>query len=277
MRVKFWGVRGSIPTPGRLTEKYGGNTACVEIKEKKNRVILDGGTGIRELGLSLVKEVPSETALLFSHTHWDHIQGLPFFQPFFTKGSTFRVFAPSVLTNRVEAILTQQMEQHVFPVPFAALSSKILFEALPKEGLQYGDLHISFFELNHPGQAFGYRISNGKETVVYATDNEIHRAKHKKAFKRTVKAVRGADFFIADAQYSSEEYLNNRVGWGHSTYEEAMAAAREAGVKKLALFHHDPMSDDITLGKRERSLRKKYRDISLFFARDGMAVDVASH
>ncbi len=273
MRIKFWGVRGSIPTPGRMTEKYGGNTACVEITQGETRIILDGGTGIRELGLSSAMQTPSESALLFSHTHWDHVQGLPFFAPLFKDGFVFRVFVPSLLHARVEAILTRQMEQEVFPVPFTALSSEIRFEEMPENGIEYRGLRINCFGVNHPGGAFGYSICGDSGTIVYATDNEIHRRKHPEAFNSLVEAARGADLLIGDGQYTSVDY-EKRSGWGHSTCEEVLAAACEAGVRKLALFHHDPMSDDVAMAKRERILQKESRNLTLFFARDGMAVDV---
>ena len=273
MRVKFWGVRGSIPTPGRMTEKYGGNTACVEILQGDTRVILDGGTGIRELGLSMVTQHPGESALLLSHTHWDHIQGLPFFSPLFKSRYVFRVFAPKALLGRVEAILTQQMEQEVFPVPFTALSSEIRFEELPPEGVDYGELHISAVALNHPGGSYGYRVTHGNESVVYATDNEIHADKNPEAFESTVEAVRDADLLIGDAQYDAASYQAH-LGWGHSSYEQLVEVARKGGVSQLAVFHHDPMSDDVELARRERLLRKSESNVHVFFARDGMAVQV---
>lgn len=273
MWVKFWGTRGSIPTPGRRTEKYGGNTTCVEVVSGGSRIILDGGTGIRELGLSMEGEQGGESAVLFSHVHWDHIQGLPFFVPFFRKGFVFRVFAPSIIRTRINSILVDQMQEEVFPVKFEDLSAEIRFEPLPEEGVDFGPFHIAAFPTAHPGGSFGYRIRAEDRLVVYASDNELHKEKDPELFARMVEEVRDADLLIADAQYTEEEYEHKR-GWGHTTYQQALALGLEAGVGRLALTHHDPMRDDHTLTGIERELRKDQQQVGVFFAREGMAVTV---
>jgi phosphoribosyl 1,2-cyclic phosphodiesterase len=246
----------------------------VEVTHGDHHLVLDGGTGIRELGLAMLAEQqPHECGLLFSHTHWDHIQGLPFFGPFFDTEYHFKIFAPLQLAQRIRAILTQQMEQAVFPVPFRALESDIRFALLPEKGAQYGPFSIASFPLNHPGGAVAYRIEAGGAAVVYATDNEIDRQCELEAFRVIVEKVTGADLYIADGQYTREEYAHRRR-WGHSPYEEVLAAATEAGVGRLAVTHHDPMRDDTSLRRIERAVQKKAGALDVFFARDGLAVEV---
>jgi phosphoribosyl 1,2-cyclic phosphodiesterase len=273
MRVKFWGTRGSIPTPGRLTEKYGGNTACVEVSFEGHRIILDGGSGIRELGLVMETEGPSETGLMFSHLHWDHIQGIPFCTPFFTRGFAFHIITPPGQRERINKILDKQMGEDVFPVRFEDLAADISFDELPHEGLEYGPFHITAFPLVHPGGAFGIRIRAQDATMVYATDNELDRLNRPEDFDKLAQEVEGADLLIADAQYELAE-IESKRGWGHSAYEDVLALARIAKVRRLAMIHHDPMSDDETLFGREHDIRKSHGDFNVFFARDSMAVTV---
>ena len=269
MKIKFWGTRGSIPTPGRMTEKYGGNTACIELEAGGKRLILDGGTGIRELGQELMGEGPSESILLFSHVHWDHIQGLPFFVPFFVPGYSFRIFALPALLARVEKVLTKQMEAEVFPVDFEALAAKISFEMLDPEGLDLGGVRVSAFEQNHPGGSYGYRIEADGHVLVYATDNEIDPDKDPGGFAAMVEKLRGVELLVADGQYTLEEYPQ-RIGWGHSAVPWVVRLAREAGVKRLAITHHDPMRNDEALSELERQTRKQAEDVQVFFAREGL-------
>jgi phosphoribosyl 1,2-cyclic phosphodiesterase len=273
MQARFWGTRGSIPTPGRLTEKYGGNTACVEVTEGKSRVILDGGTGIRELGIQMAEEGSGEAVVLFSHCHWDHIQGLPFFIPFFKNGWRFRIIAPPLLSTRIKKILGKQMESAVFPVDFGDLASEISFEEMPRSGVRFGPFRINAFPLNHPGGSAGYRITSGRRTMVYATDNEFDPGHDAKGFSQFVKQLVGADLYIADGQYFGHEY-GDRIGWGHSTVEATIAAARHAHVKRLAITHHDPMHADSVLTRHEQAVRKHPHELDVFFAREGLAVEV---
>lgn len=273
MRVKFWGTRGSVPTPGRRTEKYGGNTACVEVLHGRHRLILDGGTGIRELGLAMAEEGPSEAAMLFSHFHWDHIQGLPFFVPFFHSGYTFRLLAPPALKSRVRKILFKQMESDVFPVDFGTLSAEIRFEELKLDGTSEGPFRISAFPVPHPGEAWAYRIQAENKTLVYATDCELNPGSDWETFARIGREVSGADLVILDGQYTAEEYPQ-REGWGHSAVEHVIELAREIGLDRVAITHHDPMRDDQRLTELERQVRKTIEEIEIFFARDGLAVDL---
>ena len=271
MIVRFWGTRGSVPTPGRATEKYGGNTTCVELSHEGQRIILDAGTGIRELGIEMTREGPSSSLMLLSHLHWDHIQGLPFFQPLFLKGFQLTILAPSDLKESVEKVLNKQMAKDVFPVDFADVAADIQFEPLEPDGTTKGPFRITAVPLTHPGGCSGYRVEAGGRTVFYATDNEIDPEGNKAAFDSYVEAIKGADLLIADGQYILVEYPKRR-GWGHGVQEYLFMAARAAGIKRMAITHHDPMRDDVALADLERYTRKTHRELEIFFARDLLAV-----
>ncbi len=273
MRVKFWGTRGSVPTPGRATEKFGGNTACVEVLAEGHRLILDAGTGIRELGLVLTEEGPSASVLLFSHLHWDHIQGLPFFTPLFLEGFQVTIYAPTQLRSPLEKVLNKQMATEVFPVDFADLSADIRFETLAEGGITSGPFDITALVQEHPGGSWGYRVSAGGRVLYYSTDNETDPEASDPARARQVDAYRGANLLVVDGQYRASEYPARR-GWGHGVMEHIQLLAAEAGVDRVAITHHDPMRDDDDLLELERSIRKAVPELPLFFARDGMAVEV---
>lgn len=273
MRVKFWGTRGSVPTPGRATEKFGGNTTCVEITTQNHRLILDAGTGVRELGLELAEEGPSASTMIFSHLHWDHIQGLPFFTPLFLKGFKITIFAPAPLKSPLKKVLNKQMATDVFPVDFADLSADIRFETLADEGITAGPFRISATPQQHPGGSWAYRVEADGRVVYYSTDNETDPSATADAQARQVDAYRGANLLIADGQYTENEYPSRR-GWGHGVLEHVTRMAAEAGVDRLAITHHDPMRDDEELITLERLIRKSAPNLQLFFARDGLAVEV---
>jgi phosphoribosyl 1,2-cyclic phosphodiesterase len=273
MRVKFWGVRGSVPTPGRMTERYGGNTACVEVRQDDTVVILDAGTGIRELGLDLVAHGPERLTLLLSHFHWDHVQGLPFFVPLFLPRFDIHFLVPTGYQARLKRVLNKQMAKDVFPVDFGDLAARITFSRMPVRGAAVGPLQVSAFPIDHPGGALAYRLQHQGRVVIYATDNELDPDAAPEAFARVRDAVAGADLLIADGQYRLSEYPG-RIGWGHSAVEHVVRLAREAGVKRLALTHHDPMRTDAQLAELERAIRHLDEDLPLFFAREGLVIEV---
>jgi len=273
MRVKFWGTRGSVPTPGRTTEKFGGNTPCVEIQQDGERLILDAGTGIRELGLLMLEEPPGRAAMFFSHVHWDHIQGLPFFVPFFRPDFAFTIFAPTPFKASLKKVLYKQMAPDVFPVDFGTLAAKIDFQSLSDQGTPIGPFRVSAFPLNHPGGSWAYRVVANDHTVIYATDNEFDPEADPVAYQGLVEQVRDADLLIADGQYTLTEYPEKR-GWGHGVLEYVIRLAADAGVKRMAITHHDPMRDDDALAELERRVRKELETTQVFFARDGLAVEV---
>jgi phosphoribosyl 1,2-cyclic phosphodiesterase len=293
MRVTFWGTRGSIATPGRATMKYGGNTSCVEVRAGKEILIFDAGTGIRTLGLKMLKEFssrPLSLHLFISHTHWDHIQGFPFFLPAYEARNKIHVYGPPGRDKSFDSIFRGQMDSDYFPVDLGDMSSNIEVHEVRKR-ITIGNLVIDHFYLNHPALTLGYRVSDGKSTLVYATDNEpyegsIH-ASGKKIDKqidlpvmldeRFVDFLRDADLYIGEAQYTNEEY-EEKKGWGHSPLETTVRFAVQANTKQLALFHHDPQHTDAFLEKmvnQARGLVRMYGGKTKCFAsREGQTVNL---
>jgi phosphoribosyl 1,2-cyclic phosphodiesterase len=242
--VMFWGVRGSLASPGEATRRIGGNTSCVELRCGATSLIFDAGTGLRACGDALLREAPRDLHLLLSHLHWDHIQGFPFFAPVYVPSTQLAVHGPCDPTT-LRVTLETQMRAPNFPVRFADLRSHVeLRGTLPGVAKPLGDFVVRAAPLNHPGGVFAYRVESSDAVVVYSTDHEHGTA----ADRRLVELAEGADVLIYDAMYTPEEYRgetgSSRVGWGHSTYEEGARVARTAGVKQLVLFHHDPSRTD---------------------------------
>jgi phosphoribosyl 1,2-cyclic phosphodiesterase len=237
--LTFWGVRGSTPTPVDANLGFGGNTTCIEIRNGKDRIIIDAGSGIRELGRALAAQNgPQKIDLFLTHFHWDHIQGIPFFAPLLTAGNkvTFHSCLPATeLRERLE----RQMSNPYFTLDFNAVAAEREF--CQTRSFRSGELSVNTFPLHHPQGAFGYRIESAGKVIVVATDLEhgdVHLDKVLREFST------GADVLIYDAQYTPAEY-QTRKGWGHSTYAEAARVARDAQVNQLVLFHHDPTHDDV--------------------------------
>jgi phosphoribosyl 1,2-cyclic phosphodiesterase len=247
--VRCWGVRGSIPTPGESTLRYGGNTACVEVVCGRDRVILDGGTGIRLLGRRLLEQNQAGRAhVVLSHFHWDHIQGLPFFRLLFESDTSLVVSGPRQGEDGVARLLAGQMDPNYFPVPLYSLAAATDFEDLGDGELEEGSIRIDGMRVRHPSVTMAIRLRVGGLTICYAPDNELDGPTHGvddpdwKA--RMLDFVRGADLLIHDAMYTDREYEHCR-GWGHSTFRQALNLAGEAECRRLLLFHHDPdRSDD---------------------------------
>ncbi|MBN2124685.1 MAG: MBL fold metallo-hydrolase [Deltaproteobacteria bacterium] len=290
IHVSFWGTRGSISTPGRITEKYGGNTPCVSLRCGNVIVILDAGTGIRNLGLDLTEEFKGREAglslhLFLSHTHWDHIQGLPFFQPAYLKEVRLAIHGSPRKERFLESVLMGQMDYEYFPVSMSAFAADITIHEISEEVLQLGSLRIGWQEqIYHPGGSVRYRFDTEGKRVVYATDVELDRIFGEKAdvegggpAGEYMDFIDGADLLIADGQYTEEEYPG-KMGWGHSSIPVLIEAALHAGVKQLAIFHHDPQHSDKFLDDqwtRYRSVGSSGKHaMDLFWAREGMTLAV---
>lgn len=289
--LRFWGTRGSIPTPGNKTRRYGGNTSCISIEIDDGLFILDAGTGLRELGDDLLLRSPSaiEAHLLFSHTHWDHIQGFPFFTPAYLPTTSLHVYEIARDDERFTRLLLGQMRSEYFPVSFSDLGGRIIPEYFADKKCAINGVSLHCLEQTHPGRSFAYRIETQGKRIVYATDNELDlvlenadACAHDPEILRvppwrTTDFARDADLLIADAQYTDEEYPK-KTGWGHSRVSTVVDMATIAGVKRLALFHHDPLhSDDhidaiVDAARQRAQLRGSKLDV--FAAREGMTLKV---
>jgi phosphoribosyl 1,2-cyclic phosphodiesterase len=272
MKVTFWGTRGSIASPGPDTVRYGGNTSCVEVRAGGHVLVFDAGTGLRALGLALVRDAgdrPITVHLFISHTHWDHIQGFPFFVPAYKKETTIHVYGAPGQGRSLEKVLRGQMEADYFPVGLADLAATIDVHEFRGSAFEIGDVRVAASYLNHPAMNLAYRVSGDGRHVVYATDHEPYaktldhvagRGEEGRAFgarldQELVEFVTGADLYVADAQYTDDEYPT-RIGWGHSPLSATVGIALAARVKSLALFHHDPMHSDEVVAKMERTARE---------------------
>jgi phosphoribosyl 1,2-cyclic phosphodiesterase len=289
--VTFWGTRGSISTPGRITEKYGGNTSCITVQYQDTHIILDAGTGIRNLGIELADERKGtenqlSLHLFLSHTHWDHIQGLPFFQPAYLKDAKLTIYGSPQKEVFLAAILKGQMDPEYFPVGMATLFADTSIQEISEEVIHLGEVTIDWQEqVYHPGGSVRYRLRVNGKKIVYATDVELNRifqpdpgsGGHRAAARDYLEFVSNADLLIADGQYTEEEYLS-KVGWGHSSIDLLLKTAHEAQVKQLAIFHHDPQHSDTFLDQLWRKNRSKYRSayekMEVFWAREGLTLAI---
>ena len=289
MKVRFWGTRGSIATPGPGTNHFGGNTSCVEITtDSGGLLVLDCGTGAHGLAAKLMAEgkKPINANILLGHTHWDHIQGFPFFSPAFVKGNSVTIYGPEGSRGSLHEVLAGQMEFTYFPVALNQLPAAITYHDLSEGVEQIGGARIVTQFLHHPAMTLGYRIEADGVAVVYLVDHEPFSdelwsagAKHglidsilHEGDRRHAKFMAGADLVIHDAQYTPEEYPPKKT-WGHSTYEYAVQIAAAAGVKQLALTHHDPSHDDSFVADIERKAQALAvqcgTDLNVFCAYEG--------
>lgn len=311
MRVRFWGVRGSVPVPGPRTVRYGGNTSCIEVVAGETRIILDAGTGLRELGLHLaIQKQPLALHLLLSHAHWDHIQGFPFFLPIYEKGNEIQVYGPHTHGRPLREIMEHQMDGSYFPVRSEEAGARIEYRDLTEEALSIGPVSVSTCFLHHPVNMLAYRLEYQGKTLVYTGDNEpvssyfpswpagagpgvmdsgpvarrpmdptesvLARLKQR-GDAGVVEFAQGADLLICDAQYTPEEY-ERKKGWGHSSHEHAFQLAQRAKVKRVAFFHHEPNYSDDELEAVEKRFKKKLKELKssleLFLAREGQEVQI---
>lgn len=303
MRARFWGVRGSIPCPGRQTVKYGGNTACIELRftGSDRLIIIDAGSGLRELGNFMMAHDlprgPIRTSIYLSHTHWDHIMGFPFFTPIYLPSTTLQVFGPvNHEADTLETIVGGQMTYRYFPVREAELAATITYINLKGGRFDLGDgISLTTTYLNHPIRCLGYRFEYQGKVFCTAFDTEPYKnlfctdpddpsydeamaiEGESVALEQNAeleKFVSGADLLVYDAQYTLKEYESSKVGWGHTSIEEAIAVAKRNSIKKMALFHHEPTRTDDELD----DLAKIYcppaavDSPEIFFAQEGMEI-----
>lgn len=303
MKLKFWGVRGSIPCPGTHTMKYGGNGACLELRVegRKEIIVIDAGSGIRELGNAMMSnDLPNgslKLALYLSHTHWDHIMGFPYFTPIYVPGTALTVHGPVTYEDDpLQDVVGGQMKYRYFPINVSELASDITYSRLREEpdvdlG---GGLSLTTKFLNHPITSLGYRFEHEGKVLCTCYDHEPYRnlfitdpdhpeydeamaLEGEEVAKEQNLAVedffKGADLLIHDSQYTAKEY-KSRVNWGHSTFEHAIAAANRAGVKKLALFHHDPDRTDAQIDEMAKTYCApgEFGDTEVFFATEGTEI-----
>jgi len=275
MRVKFWGVRGSTPTPQPENMRYGGNTSCVEVRVGEQLYIFDCGTGFRVLGQQLQdefgeKKLPLSAHVFVSHFHWDHIQGIPFFRPLYERADSQFVFHCSSRTRSLKQVMDEQMASPYFPVNLSQMRAQQKFYDIDSGELTLDDgVQIQTSWLNHPQGCMGFRMETKDGVVVYATDNEPGDA----AFDKSVrKLAEGADVLIYDAQYLPEEYAAEKRGWGHSHWREAVNVVMESGAKELVLFHHDPDHSDRVIDEIVDHARNYYPKVRA--AAEGMEIRI---
>jgi ribonuclease BN (tRNA processing enzyme) len=292
IHIRFWGTRGSIAAPGKSTSRYGGNTSCLEILYDGQRIICDAGTGIRSLGNMIEKERKHRKnrnlPILLTHTHWDHICGLPFFAPIYSNGRDFDIYGPAPTGKHLGSIIRTSMRSEFFPRQLASLPSKISFHTVRRKGFYLGEIRVTPLPVCHPGGAVGWGFEfPGGEKLVFVSDNELNvRTPYRNSgianlgtawWRELFDYACDADLLIHDAQYTSTEY-KKRSGWGHSSYAELLGFALRAEVDHLMLFHHDPERSDRDLEKIlsgcRRIITKNGSSMRCDLAREGTTLKI---
>jgi phosphoribosyl 1,2-cyclic phosphodiesterase len=301
MELKFWGVRGSIPSPGRHTLKYGGNTSCIELRigPRRRLIIIDAGTGLKHLGDALmahdIKNGPLDADLFLTHTHWDHIMGFPFFTPIYIPGTKLRIHGTVTHENHsLEKVFEHQLSYRYHPIRRSELSAEITYHTLREEQIDLGDgLTVQTKYLNHPVLCLGYKFEYMGKKICTAFDTEPFRnvfptdpndpdydsfaaEEGEKSVKEETEKLltffKGSDILIHDSQYTEQEYKQSKVGWGHSSFEQSINEAHKSGVKKLIFFHHDPLRKDeelTTLLSKYKKIISGKTSLELYMAEEG--------
>ena len=247
--LRCWGTRGSIPTPGPETVRYGGNTTCFELRHAEKRIIFDAGSGIRPLGLDIVERGPDTLHIFLTHFHWDHIQGFPFFAPLYDPEDSIKVVGPKQKDIDVQNLFAGQMGPIYFPVPFSVVAAEMEFEHLNDGEYELDGIRMKVMRVKHPSYVIAYRIEVGGRVICLVPDNEMDGEIYDVGpdwDRRIVDFVGDADVLVHDSMYTDEEYAR-RAGWGHSTFGQSVRLAEEAGADRLLFFHHDPTRTDDAL------------------------------
>jgi phosphoribosyl 1,2-cyclic phosphodiesterase len=287
MKIRFWGVRGSIAAPGSKTSDYGGNTSCVEVVEGDRSIILDAGTGIRDLGNEILKNHRGrrqEIALFLSHFHIDHLCGLPFFRPLYRPGTDLHIYGPEGFRKDLRTILADFFSEEFFPVPLSKLPAKLNFHLLNGRTVNRPPFRVASFYINHPGWTLGYVVACRGKRIAYLCDHEplahyrhLRRETEGGYRRRLARHLKGLDLLIHDAQFTDNQYPYYK-GWGHSPWSYPVRLAEEARVKRLVLFHHAPENNDGYLNRSFRTLRRRLKErkskLTVLMAREGKTISL---
>ncbi|MCL2801611.1 MAG: MBL fold metallo-hydrolase [Treponema sp.] len=291
LSVRFWGVRGSIPTPGQDTVIYGGNTSCIELRADERLVIIDLGTGARPLGdwlmeNDLKKYGKIETDIFLTHTHWDHIMGFPMFNPIYTVGTQLRIISPVTLeADSLKSVIETQLSYQYWPIRAGELAAKVTYSQINETTMDLGGgLIVKSKFLNHPAFCLGYRFEYKGKSAVTVYDHEMYRnlftddeakeegeAAAEEENEKIKQFIKGADIVIHDAQYTNEKYQRH-IGWGHCSYEQAVKSTAGLGIKKLVFFHHDPVNTDSNLLEIEKSFKGNL-ETEILMAKEGLILE----
>ncbi|HUH67361.1 MAG TPA: MBL fold metallo-hydrolase [Syntrophales bacterium] len=280
MIVRFYGARGSIPVSGKEYLKYGGNTTCVEIRTNDDEIIIiDAGSGIRVLGNRLISEDRFRYTMIFTHAHWDHIMGFPFFQPIYSKKTKITMYGCPFAQASVREIIAKIMAPPNFPVKFEDMRAEIIYHEACEEAFQIKSMSIISIPLSHPNQGMGYRFSEGGKSFVFLTDNEL-TFKHEGGvdYAAYLDFSAGADLLVHDAEFTEEEYEKKTKTWGHSIYRDALRLALDAGAKRFGLFHHnqersDKALDEIVTDCR-RIIKESGKELECFAVHQGLEISL---
>jgi phosphoribosyl 1,2-cyclic phosphodiesterase len=279
MDIKFWGTRGSIPVPGKDTLKYGGNTPCVELRSDDHLIILDAGSGIRELGNKIIRDgSQDEIHILISHYHWDHIQGVPFFKPLYNKKYKLIFYGLSAEEYSIETLLSSQMEPRNFPIRIEDVNARIIYRNIfPDDNLNFGKLKITTYQANHPSTTLVYKFEKNNKSLIYMTDNELKYEQNKNSveYKNLVEFCSGCDYLIHDAMFDELSEKNSK-GWGHSSNISLAEFSIHAKVGHIVLFHYNPDYSDakITalLNETKKYLKSKNSAIKCLASKEGLEI-----
>lgn len=282
---RLWGTRGSIAVPGQKVARHGGNTSCLELRHGEDLVVIDAGTGIRELGIELAKQGPRHIPILIGHTHWDHIQGFPFFAPAYIPGFSLTLYGASGFRKDLKSVFQGQLDRDYFPVELKDMSATLDFKTFDTNPVKFGNISIAWDFTNHPGATVCFRIDIGGKRIAYITDNEFLQGYLGKPhdltpesdicrpYQRMIEFVKGCDVLIAEAQYTPKEYPK-KVGWGHTSLQAGCLLAKFSGAKRWIVTHHDPMNDDEALQQKLALTRQIMRSmdcqVHVTHAYDGM-------